>query len=128
MHEQHLRVWLPFLGIGLILGATVIVASWMMLAEGGKAQDSPIAQVETSEAPSPEVYEKQIHDMIGMVDVWSANEMYGILLSMRVPSDYREFHFALVQALEDLRDGKVEEGKSAIEALKVVYPWLANLP
>jgi hypothetical protein len=64
--------------------------------------------------------------MVGMLDLWSADEMYGILLSMRVPGEYRAFHFALVQALEHLRAGEVDEGTAAIAELKTNYPWLTE--
>ena len=114
------RTWFPFILIGLSLGLLLVVA--LLVKEKNEAPIPPEDYVLPAEAYD---YPGSVANVfLGFQSSENAVGAREQLLLMRVPSEYRDLHVALVLYFDAAIRGEVLEAEGQYATLKTQYPWL----
>ncbi|MBU0614290.1 hypothetical protein KJ766_03360, partial [Patescibacteria group bacterium] len=107
---QHHRTWVPFISIGF----TIIAVGGFFFFTSQQKQTfaSEFTEIQEQKNPlSSQEYQKIVSEMYNEVDIWTAYYMHQALLEMRIPAEYKDFHFRLVVATQKMVEGDVDSAR-----------------
>ncbi|PIQ67836.1 hypothetical protein CO173_02905 [Candidatus Uhrbacteria bacterium CG_4_9_14_3_um_filter_41_35] len=123
MHMPY-RTWFPFILIGVAVSFTLFVATFWQPTISRTVQIPPV-ELPVVMSPTTSQYETEINTIVITFETTgSAESAYTSLLDLRVPAEFKEFHFNLVVAFGDFKLGNTASGQARLDLLKKATPWL----
>lgn len=118
MHT-HYRTWFPFILIGLTLALALGVLAWMQSPGGGDIEALQVF------APTAEEYQAEVISILSEFETSGAAEIaYNKLLEMRVPAEFKSFHFDLALILFHASKDDDLDISADLDTLRAQNNWL----
>ncbi len=118
MYTHH-RTWFPFILIGLTLALVLGVLVWMQSSSGGNVKSLQVF------APSEEDYQTEIIALLSEFETsGDAQYAYEKLLDIRVPAEYKVFHFDLALLLFHASTDDELDISSDLDTLRTQNNWI----
>lgn len=123
MHMPY-RTWFPFIFIGVAVSFILFVATFWQPTISRTVQ-TPLIEMPVVVSPSAGQYQTEIKTIVKEFEATNSSEKaYASLLDLRVPAEFKEFHFNLVVAVGDFRLSNIASGQARLDLLKKDTPWL----
>ncbi|PIX61940.1 hypothetical protein CO057_01315 [Candidatus Uhrbacteria bacterium CG_4_9_14_0_2_um_filter_41_50] len=118
MHT-HYRTWFPFILIGLTLALVLGILAWMQSPGGGDVEALQVF------APTVEEYQTEIVALLSDFETSNnAEAAYSQLLNIRVPAEFKAFHFDLALILFHASQDDSLDISADLDTLRSQNNWL----